>query len=87
MIKFFKTIRYWKDCTCSYWKDCTCSYWMLIVLSINTWNEERKNTIKETTILKVIKLEFEANRERLVILMNSHKYTTESGFVLSSYFK
>ena len=59
---------------------------ILIALNVNNWNEQRKSAKKEISILKVLKLEFEANREQLVSIMNLHKASTESGFSLIKYF-
>jgi uncharacterized protein DUF6090 len=59
---------------------------ILIALSINTWNEQRKNNSKEKSILEVLKLEFIANRENLAIAINLHKESTESGYEMIAYF-
>ena len=49
---------------------------ILIALSINNWNENRKNNNKETAILLNLKTEFETNKEDLIetIGRNSEKY-------------
>lgn len=59
---------------------------ILIALSINTWNEQRKNNDKEKSILEVLKLEFSANQENLGVTMKLHKESTESGYELIGYF-
>lgn len=46
---------------------------ILIALSINNWNENRKNINKETTILANIHKEFKQNRKQLDSVVNLHK--------------
>lgn len=38
---------------------------ILIALQINNWNEGRKETVKETTILKQLQIEFQSNLQQL----------------------
>ena len=38
---------------------------ILIALQINNWNEGRKETVKETTILKQLEIEFQSNLQQL----------------------
>lgn len=59
---------------------------ILIALSINTWNEQRKNNDKEKSILERLQVEFTANRENLLISMKLHKESTESGYEMIGYF-
>jgi len=73
MIKFFRKIRYdllGKNKTGKYLKYAIGEIILVVVgiliaLSINNWNEERKNRIHETSMLKQLKNEFSSNLNQL----------------------
>jgi uncharacterized protein DUF6090 len=46
---------------------------ILIALSINNWNEQRKNRIKEKAILSDIHIEFTKNQEELAYIKSKHE--------------
>lgn len=84
MIKFFRKIRYdlmEKNKTGKYFKYAIGEIVLvvigiLIALSINNWNENRKNNHKEIAILLNLKNEFSTNKTDLIetIERNSRKY-------------
>ena len=51
---------------------------ILIAVSINGWNEERKLKIEEQAILKDLKQEMEANLEALEIVIEEHEKSFEA---------
>lgn len=46
---------------------------ILLALQVNTWNEQRKNKIKEETILMSLNKEFKANRIQLDTVLSYHE--------------
>ena len=85
MINFFRKIRFdlmEKNKTGKYFKYAIGEIVLvvigiLIALSINNWNENRKNNDKETAILLNLKTEFETNKADLIqtIGRNSKEYS------------
>lgn len=78
MIKLFRKIRYdliEKKNTIKYLKYAFGEIFLvvigiLIALSINSWNEERKRSSQENIILLDLKSDFQESKERLLITMN-----------------
>ena len=73
MIKFFRKIRYdlmGENKTGKYFKYAIGEIVLvvigiLIALSINNWNENRKNLVKKETLLKALQIEFSSNLTQL----------------------
>jgi len=59
---------------------------ILIALSINTWNEQRKLNFQEKEILSGLKIEFTINHNRLEKVIQSHYKSNESADKIMTYF-
>lgn len=94
MIKFFRKIRYdlmEKNKTGKYLKYAfgeiiLVVIGILIALSINNWNENRKNQSKEKTTLSAINIEFTINKSQLDTVAFYHKLALKSSDKLISMF-
>ena len=86
MIKFFRKIRYnlmEQNKTGKYFKYAIGEILLVIIgiliaVSINGWNEERKLKIEEQAILKDLKQEMETNLEALEIVIEEHEKSFEA---------
>jgi hypothetical protein len=59
---------------------------ILIALSINNWNEQRKIRIAEQEILKNLRTELNYNNQELRLTLNKHKKALEDGIALLNLF-
>ena len=59
---------------------------ILIALSINNWNEQRKINSQEQELLEGLKIEFSTNLKRLDKVLQLHKNSIESANEIMSYF-
>jgi hypothetical protein len=59
---------------------------ILIALSINNWNEQRKMNSQEQELLEGLKIEFTANLKRLDKVLQLHKNSIESANEIMTYF-
>jgi hypothetical protein len=59
---------------------------ILIALSINNWNEQRKIRIAEQEILKNLRTELSYNKQELTLTLNKHKKALEDGIALLNLF-
>lgn len=86
MIKFFRNIRQnllMEHKTSKYFKYAIGEIILvvigiLIALQINNWNENRKNTFKETTILSNIHKEFKQNKKQLDSVVKQHQHVYDN---------
>jgi len=95
MIKFFRQIR--KDLmetgkTGKYFKYAIGEILLVIIgiliaVSINGWNEERKLKIEEQAILKDLKQEMETNLEALEIVIEEHEKSFEAAKEMRALFR
>ena len=94
MIKFFRKIRYdlmEKNKTGKYLKYALGEIILvvigiLIALSISNWNEQRKESIIEQTILKRLEKEFQSNKEQLMGKVEIRNTVIESCYRLLEYY-
>jgi len=59
---------------------------ILIALSINNWNEQRKIDYQEQELLEGLKIEFSTNLKRLDKVLQLHKNSIESANEIMTYF-
>lgn len=59
---------------------------ILIALSINNWNEQRKMKLEEQDILEGLEVEFKINHKRLVYVMQTSQQSIDNGNQLMTYF-
>lgn len=59
---------------------------ILIALSINSWNEQRKMNLQEQVLLKGLEIEFTINLNRLEKVIKLHQKSIESANEIMTYF-